>query len=361
MEKIKTLQAARGVAAFMVLCFHATSVDQKFLADPVLPEFFSSLQVGLDLFFVLSGFVMTASTAGRSRGPMSSFNFIAGRFARIYPTYWTYLVPLIAIYLLLPGSVISSDRAIDLVGSIFLLPSDAPPLLPVAWSLTLELWFYAVFAATLLTPKAWTPWALGAWLGAVLLSASFVPLVDSSYWRAATHPFAVEFIAGAAAGLFWSSRLGRSLGRTASTFLIAIGIACIGVALSLGVFDGSDVIGSVSLIRVGLMGPGYSLLILGLAAFERLGHQPLRPLSALGNCSYTLYLSHVMVMNAAAQIWFSSPLRTMGGAAFWLLTIVLCVGFSFAAYALIERPVNQIVRARLAHGYGRRSVAPKPG
>lgn len=356
MKKIHTLQAARGLAALMVLGFHAHGFDQKFLSHPVLPDLFTFGQTGLDLFFVLSGFVMAMTTANR-KGFADSAGFLLQRGLRIYPTYWIYFFALVTVQLLLPSLINKSGRHIDQWGSFLLLPSEALPLLVVAWSLTLELWFYLVFAILMLVPTRTVPWGLAAWLASVLLYRAFGDVPSDVYQRVVVHPFSVEFIFGALAGRVWVSPVGAGLSAARAVWLSFSGLALVALACMLGFVDGSDVISTASIERVVLIGAGYSLLLLGMAAVERAGLRVWKPLVSLGDCSYTLYLSHMVVMAVWAAVWLSGlialPAGPSSSVVFWILTFSSCVVYAFIAYRLTERPLLGFFRSG-------RSFKPRP-
>ena len=84
MPQLRTIQVARGIAANLVVFSHLFLVETKYTAAGVLPAFTLYGIAGVDLFFVLSGFIMVA-VAGRDIGPIE---FLWRRATRIYPTYW---------------------------------------------------------------------------------------------------------------------------------------------------------------------------------------------------------------------------------------------------------------------------------
>lgn len=159
---LASIQVARGIAALAVVAYHASLTQVKYFSGvDVLPTFFSFGQFGVDLFFVISGFVMVLTTSAKHCALRESGKFLWNRFFRIYPTYWVYYLALVPVFLLLPGFVNSSEGGkVDLLTSFFLLPSSTLPLLLVAWTLTLEVWFYLVFAIILMLRSAFFPWRL---------------------------------------------------------------------------------------------------------------------------------------------------------------------------------------------------------
>jgi exopolysaccharide production protein ExoZ len=351
MKKILSIQAARGLAALMVVGFHAQSIDHKYLTEPFLPHFFNIGQTGVDLFFVVSGFVMAITTRQR-RGLADSRRFLANRFFRIYPTYWLYFCALAVVYFTMPGLINSSQGGkVDLVRSFFLLPSDSLPLLMVAWSLTLELWFYIVFALLILAPRRAVSSVLLVWLAGILACAVLLDTPNNLFLRVLVHPFTVEFIFGALAGLLWLSPRSANVGGRAGASLAVAGTAIVVMTYKLGVIDGSDVIATASTLRVVTVGIGYAALLLGLAFMERAGRQILKPLGSIGDASYTLYLSHILTLNLCARIWFASPLANRDSAmnmvAFWALTLLACLAFTWVAYRMTERPLVLFFNSRI--------------
>src|ERR1700687_1501828 len=107
MAKLLTLQVARGAAANLVLAHHLFIVEAKYSVGSVLPSFTFYGIAGVDVFFVLSGFIMVA-VAGRSVGPLQ---FLWRRACRIYPTYWLISLAVLAVTLMAPAMVNSSINA----------------------------------------------------------------------------------------------------------------------------------------------------------------------------------------------------------------------------------------------------------
>ena len=138
-----TLPATRGVAANLVVFSHLFFVQAKYTTAGVLPAFALYGLAGVDMFFVLSGFIMVA-VAGRNIGPI---RFLWRRAARIYPTYWLVSLAVLALAIVAPALVDSSVIApISLWRSFLLVPGETVPLLAVGWTLVHEMYFYLVFA-----------------------------------------------------------------------------------------------------------------------------------------------------------------------------------------------------------------------
>src|SRR5262245_65089484 len=88
-EKIEAIQALRGVAVLAVVAFHSLVFERKYSGgDLVLPGWFRFGESGVDLFFVISGFVMVTVTRGRFGKFNEVVRFLWSRATRIYPTFW---------------------------------------------------------------------------------------------------------------------------------------------------------------------------------------------------------------------------------------------------------------------------------
>ena len=150
--KLRSIQALRGIAVLGVVAFHVALVEGKYSGgDRLLPDFLRFGETGVDLFFVISGFVMVTVAQGRFGGTRELPRFLWSRITRIYPTYWFYFFITLAVFLVKPEWVnASEENQAQLVTSFLLLPSEQLPLVMVGWSLIHELWFYLVFAGLLL-------------------------------------------------------------------------------------------------------------------------------------------------------------------------------------------------------------------
>jgi peptidoglycan/LPS O-acetylase OafA/YrhL len=200
MNKLRSIQALRGIAVLGVVAFHSLSIEKKYSGgDFLLPESLRLGQSGIDLFFVISGFVMVTVTKGRFAHSGEMMRFLWGRITRIYPTYWFYFFLTVVVFLIKPNWVNSSqNHQFQFISSFLLLPSDQLPLVMVAWSLTHELWFYLVLAVLLKFKEHLLFPSLILW-GAIIIIFNLLATTDnlSPAARIALHPYSLEFIIGA--------------------------------------------------------------------------------------------------------------------------------------------------------------------
>jgi peptidoglycan/LPS O-acetylase OafA/YrhL len=349
----QSVQALRGIAVLGVVAFHAMLVEAKYAGgDRVLPDFFRLGQSGVDLFFVISGFVIVAVTKGRFGNRREPLRFLWGRLTRIYPVYWFYFFLTFAFFFIKPDWVNASQgRQQDLVSSFFLLPGDRLPLVMVAWSLIHELWFYLVFSALLTLNERLLLPALLLWAAVVTASGLFTAAAElSPGLRIVLHPYTLEFITGAWVFIFISGKYGKS-------FPSRLTLPILGVMLTIGFFSVYlfDVLKEASLLRAGSMSALYGLLLLVLTTLER--EKKFRVpgfLCRIGDDSYTIYLSHVLILSAVGRLWLITD-RDRYGLFDNLLACLVMVSatltYGRAGYRWVEQPILKVSRRLRAHWF----------
>lgn len=337
--KLMSIQMLRGLAALGVVAFHAAAIGSGMVGAPQsavgLPVI-ENLYSGVDLFFLISGFIMVFVTGERSHGPATAGAFLASRMVRIYPVWWLFAAIFTAIMFVL-HVVINTDGlgwgalsgtegpASYLLNSFALLPQEAYPVLALGWTLIHEVYFYAVFALSLLVSRRWLLPFLGTW-GALVIAGALAGLsgpLATDFLSLAVHPLTLEFLLGALialavkSGRRWRPGLSALLG-AASLLAVLIFLlppmdtpgeatGLVGPLQAHGhqVFiAGSGNWGSFILEwgRVVFFAAPAGLLIYGLAGLEVEGRIPTpRPLVALGDWSYSLYLCHIIVLLVLAR------------------------------------------------------------
>ena len=337
-----SIQYLRGFAALGVLLYHAS---QRAGAA------FGAGAAGVDVFFVISGFIMWTVSARRATGPG---DFLLRRAGRIAPLYWSVTLLVVGLDLLRP-SLFPNMRldAPHVIQSLLFVPHRDPtgaiaPVIVPGWTLNYEAFFYVTFALTLLLPAGRRAWALTAVLGGLCLLGLFLP---RDRWAAAytyTDPLVLEFVAGA--WLAKAAAAGRLGGAAAAWTAIGAGLLIL-VAVAVA---GVDVNGWARLLYWGL--PAW-LIAWGALSLEGGGRMAVfPPLKLLGDASYSIYLAHGLALSLvfrligglglpfAAQLALAAPFAVLAG---------------LACYVLVERPLLTVFhgRRRSSPG-GRRAVAP---
>lgn len=268
---------------------------------------------GVDLFFVISGFIMVYVTHERPRNTAGIVDFLLARIGRIYPLWCFFSIILIGCVLTLTGQWvypefnIPQSREIEFILKSFLLiPQNEFPYLMVGWTLIHEMYFYIVFAALLLAPKRWMIPLLLIWSALVLGGnlAGWADATASSFLALAVHPLTLEFIAGALVGLAFVS--GRRNWARLALILGALGFA--GSYLIINHDVESMMLNYERLLAYGLPA---CLILYGLVSLESTRSVTVPQWAIrLGDASYALYLCHIIVF-LVLRLGFEFITRTL--------------------------------------------------
>ncbi|MBW6527913.1 acyltransferase [Sphingomonas sp. RHCKR7] len=316
------LQALRGFAAISVATFHLARIPAASVPWP-----YGSF--GVDLFFVLSGFIIAWSTRAGHHG------FLMHRAIRVLPNYWI-ATCLFGVIVLI---AMPTDAALGWIGrSLFFLhgPDGRPPLLFVGWTLVYELVFYLLYAGALRAGSRRAPFlAIAALL--VLAYGGRLIGVTSRDW-----PLLIEFAFGLAIFL-WVDRRPTPFPPDAAVALVFVAAALLYI-LEPGL-HGQDG-GAADQIRVAALGLPAAAVVLGLVQLERAG-LALRSRSALalGAASYAIYLLHPIVFSYVLSVVPGSSARRF---AIFTLLLAITIGVSQAFRIWIEVPMLRFMRRRLA-------------
>jgi len=331
-KKLDSIQVLRGIAAVAVVLFHLMAVEKKYsLGFKVLPDFFRIGQSGVDLFFVISGFIMALITYDNNK-KTKSVNFLLKRICRIFPVYWFYTFITLCIFLAVPAWVNSSQgNNFNLLASVFLFPAKTLPLVMVGWSLVFEFYFYIVFSLLLLFSKKIKYIIIAVW--ALLLIIANIFYEPNHYLIAFfLSPYPLEFIFGIfCCEAFKRTRKGLPLWLLISSIIICLVL----IFVCYQKFYGQLLIQSICF---GLL---YSSLLYSVVSLETF-YNVLFPkiLTRIGDSSYSIYLSHVLIISAAGRFFgkfFLSQSSIILGLLFFIITIALVIIYSFLSYQIIEK------------------------
>lgn len=328
--ELRSIQFLRGLAAFGVLVFHAASRAG---------DAFGVGASGVDVFFVISGFIMWVVTCRGTSGPRQ---FLVRRAQRIVPLYWLITLGTAAGALLAPRAFPAMRPTLDHVAQslLFIPHRDATgliaPLIVPGWTLNYEVFFYLLFAVALLARTRWRAWIVTAALVALVLIRPFGD-PRNAIWSTYTDPILLEFAAGLWLGWAWSCD--RLPGRRVAGLLLALGAASL-VATAISGVD-------VSAARVLLWGLPAVALVTGAVSFESHGAIPRwRPLALLGDASYSLYLVHGLAISAALRLtrYVVAP-----PAMVFTVSIIAGLAGGLVCYLLIERPLIGLFKRLRPH------------
>lgn len=332
-----SVQLLRAIAAAAVVFEHAQAEAGQSVTGFQHINF--DFGIGVDIFFIISGFVMWLSSAHLFGQPGGTLTFLKKRFQRVVPLYWLYTLGMLAAIMLLPDKLNNPDASPLMVLSSFLffpypnLIGEYTPVLALGWTLNYEMFFYALFAVALFFPRKFGL----AVLAALILGFVALWTVTTSgpvlFWG---RPIILEFLIGVLL-----ARLYMAYGNRSN---LALFIGCVALAfVAYYLLQASP----SRLIRLGIPSAFFA------AAF--IFFLPTRLSGALsgiakvgGDSSYTLYLSHPFTLAIVKIIWQRlDPAGAHPWAYVWSATLI-CVLAGYVLYLLIERPLLRLWKRKPA-------------
>lgn len=300
-ERYRSVQVARALAVLGVVIVHSQTVAARVDGGPYRHGLWSFGQAGVDLFFVISGFII-AMVVDR---PQSAARFTGRRAARILPFYWLFTIAVIPLAMLETTPVPAPE---SFAASLLLVPQGDVPVLGVGWSLEHEVIFYAIAAVLLAVRRACWLFPVmaivaGASVAAHLIAPDQVRDGRDLHLLSLYH---LQFLTGMA--LY---RYRRVVARWRSPSMLLTGILLFpatGAVLQLlhQSIVPAQPAGWIGILRVILWGLASTCVLGGLLAWEhgRPGayrSAPALPLLAIGDASYTLYLSHPIALGVVGH------------------------------------------------------------
>jgi exopolysaccharide production protein ExoZ len=343
---LSSIQWLRAIAAIMVAMHHAIYYSDSLSHQFGGREFagFFSLSFGIHIFFVVSGFIMIHTT--ENFGDANAWReFLARRLIRVVPLYWLLTTVMVIGIIISPHSLdIATDKFKYILGSYFFIPvlrtdGDLRPILGQGWTLDYEMFFYVAFAFAVLLPRRWA---------IALLTLGFVGLawagrnldISTPVMFTWTDGMILEFLVGVYVGLAYEKNV-RLPGWFASLSII--------VGLGLGVMDY----------------PGPTLIVAGIPAALVVGGFVLGPrmkdsfatglLARVGDASYSLYLTHAIVLKLVYQAWIAGVGERLPVSVFFILSTAAAILAGLLVYYVVERPMTKYLRSKLL-----RSSRPSP-
>lgn len=349
-EKTKELlliQVVRGIASLLVVFFHATENYRSNLNKEFLGGFFSFGGAGVDLFFVLSGFIITYTSRNLLNERSNYSYFLQRRAIRIFPVYWIITAGFLLVQAALPALYKTHfDYNWKNFLSTFLLLPGHFMVNGVSWTLTNELFFYALFIiAFFIRKRQWlfiliTTYCLS--IIAVYLTGEHKS-ITTEWTNLVFFPMNIEFFLG----------VGIAVIVKRIPIQFAFPAAALGALLFLlsGVLENNGYrIFDHAFNRVIYYGIPAVLLIAGLTRYE-LGSKIVRPpalLLSLGDASYSLYLLHLPVMAAAAKLLTRyAATGTVFSHVMMLVMIVLVCSISILFFKYIEKPLIRFLNSKV--------------
>lgn len=312
-KEFLNIQVLRGIAALIVVFHH---LQMNMLTYYGITPDLNFGAFGVDIFFVISGFVMYYSNAAMSR-PITQF--LLGRFFRIVPLYWLATLFVVALCLLgfrpLGYGHLSIDNILESL--LFIMTTFADGhyelIIFVGWTLIYELFFYAMFAMTLGVMNSIL--SLATLTGVFLVLVMGNALLDGIPRGLAyvCNPIVFEFIFGGALAIY-AIQWQKGPSKASVVSAIAAGAAIILGTIAVVYMDIAGY-PSPENYRIFIWGIPAAMIVAGAVVLE-LGGLSLKFRSALaiGAASYALYLFHPVIMQAVMKLMSSKlPLQGVAG------------------------------------------------
>lgn len=362
MNKIEIVQVLRGFAAFFVMVYHLKdALPPDHWAKKGMDLVFNFGPAGVDLFFIISGFLMVLISPSAATGkPYQSVQFLLKRLIRIWPLYFLVTIGFYFTINALHYYPESIQRLIKSLLFIPLAPEDPPffghAFLLVGWTLNYEMYFYLLVAALL--PFGRFKWA--ALLGVMLVTLVGIPLAFSGftldpsqqhlfrtpYLNLVTSPMIWDFVSGVLIGIaFRNPRSNALLERVfRNPYLVMIVLVTVTGLMLSGFFwrHGPTQWGAaMSLIFVSLLFYSTARQV----SYPRL-------LVYLGDISYSVYLLHIPVLVASGTVFKWVGIGKSAPVGLIVFALVLTLAASHFSYQIVEKKGGEMLR-RILVGPGK--------
>lgn len=343
------IQALRGIAVLLVIFYHLTGVQIKSSTAYALPESLQFGAIGVDLFFLISGFLMMTITRDTRTGLASSTQFMKRRLLRIYPIYWAVSIPvayllffssrdlLVNLRLNPDAARYISDLPNYLLKSALLFPQVNLPPLTISWTLIHEVYFYCVFGLLLLLPQRTHGSLLLAWS---IITLIFWYILKPSQYQPIRYllfnPLTLEFTAGC----LLAAVLTKKQHITHARFVLLLG--CATFALSWLVWTtrhGYEF--PIADDRVLYFLLPCALILAGIVSLEYQKKYLHPVLQAIGDASYSLYLTHIIFLSIGRKWWKLQALddSLLNNLLFWPSLFAITIAAGVLCYYYIEKPL----------------------
>lgn len=354
-KNILSIHYIRGISALMVVLFHFRGVLNDVYAQKDLGNIlFRWGEIGVDAFFIISGFIICLSTKNKTPAK----EFVLKRFFRIYPAYILFVAFSICVaYKTSPASMT------DIINALLILPLDYSKggpffgysYLTVAWSLFYEISFYLIYMLSMIISHKYRGLICSGMIAALVFipqllesgTISLNPISQSKfetllYLNILTSPMMLTFIAGIA--IYEAIPILRFISLHFSEWAIRIlfysGISFFIYCFLTGFNSWHGITNSVLFIL-----PAITFAIL----YEmKIGVSENKPLTFLGDISYSLYLSHLIVLSILNNYGGEFYSLSHGFSKMFILVSSSLI-LSYLAYNVIEKPSTKLCRKLLSY------------
>jgi exopolysaccharide production protein ExoZ len=325
-ERIDSVQLLRAAAALAVVTDHF--------------RLFGNGAWGVDIFFVISGFIMCYITQ------KSGDHFFSKRIIRIVPLYWLGTIGVFCVALAFP-SLLNNTKAdlVDLVKSLLFIPFQKgqyiQPVLFLGWTLNYEMFFYFLFALSIAINRSYR-WIICSTALILLALAGKLFSFENPIPKFYTSGILIEFAFGMLAYQIYSLRIGHwTTPNSHSKWLyILYAIVALGSLAALPLLEGvSRIVGRGIVWGI----PAFLFFLASIRCLS--GRQLPKAALWLGDASYSLYLFHPYIIAVFIKFFRSFDSPTIQGYFMTVCEIILCCFFAIFIYHFIERPLTSFLKS----------------
>jgi exopolysaccharide production protein ExoZ len=331
------IQTVRALAALMVVLWHLGELTHALgWEDRTL----SFAALGVDLFFVVSGFIMVFTT---QRRPTTGLDFLRNRIARVVPLYWMITLMVFTIAVFSPKLLQNTDaELLDLIRSLLFIPygradGTMRPMLFLGWSLNYEMFFYLLFAAALAIGGSRHHVRIAVMAIVALVAWGVLRHVDqTTVLGFYCNIRMLEFVAGMLIAGLWPYLPART------------GLASVGLLIGSAWLIASPTL-FVDEVATLHATAACSLILISALSAERAGFVVRTPLLVLlGNASYSLYLIHPMITQPIIKLWHMAGSDPMLAMIALPLAIIAASAAAIMLYRWVEMPLSRVARRLLS-------------
>jgi len=325
-----TIQALRAFAAASVVLHHTLAMLNHTAGYSF--SFPTNGAAGVDLFFLISGFVMVYTHFDDFGAPGAAISFARRRVIRIAPLYWITTTLTVALLVVAPRlfSSITLDWSNVIFSYLFLLSpnslGDVGTVTQTGWTLCFEAYFYLVFAVLLSLPRRYFLVAAGLTFGFGLLIGALATVPP--WATAAVRPLVIEFYLGSIIAFLFLR--GFALPPTIAILAVIVGTATLALLHP-----------SHEWAHVSSWGVASGLIIIGAVSLEHFGIRVPKLLVALGASSYSLYLVHPFVFAAFGKAWSLMHLSSVPALIPGTIGFAAALAVGHGVYLWLERPITE--------------------
>ncbi|MEM7300603.1 MAG: acyltransferase [Pseudomonadota bacterium] len=343
--KLLHVEALRAFAALFVVVTHALHEVSEIFAgharyfdEKIFPGDF-----GVDVFFIISGFVMVYVSADKFGTAGSATVFLRRRFIRIAPLYWLMTSVVLLIVLAAPSLMDNAPKEpLHWLASYAFFPMAREtdglirPLLGVGWTLQYEMFFYLLFALALWLPRGKAVAAVVMAITAMVISGRLGE-TQSTLATFASDPIMLEFAAGSLLGLAYLN----GVRITSLAFWPMIIVALFALSLMPAFTQDMEIWRALSYGTPALM------IVAACVLTRKVQVRPVpRLMVSLGASSYALYLVHPFVLGVLKVLWTKLGLTALVGFAmapwaFLTVTLIICPIVGHVLHLVFEKPITR--------------------